>query len=94
MKNKFFVTITASDRGKFFTLHDFDIDLLISTSKIKDRKSPAIDAIVTQEEIEKLVKAGFSVKVKEEASKRQFKEKMTDNFKDWIKDMQERKEII
>jgi hypothetical protein len=93
MKNKFFVTITAPNREKFFTLHTFDVDLLIPTTKVKDRKSPTIDAILTQEEVKKLVEAGFSVDIKEDASKRQSQEKVSDNFKDWLKEMQDRKEI-
>lgn len=93
MKEKFFVTITASNREKFLTLHTYEMDLIVPTSKIGKRTS-TIDALLTQEDIEKLVKAGFSVKVKEEASKKsRAHEEVTENFQDWLRDMKERKEL-
>jgi len=68
--NRFFVKVIAADRTSLRRLQRFDFDLFQATSRQTQDKRATIDGLLTMDEIEKLVLAGYQVLVEEESSKR------------------------
>jgi len=68
--NRFFVKVLAPDTTSLRRLQRFDFDLFQATARQTQDKRATIDGLLTMDEIEKLVLAGYQVLVEEESSKR------------------------
>jgi hypothetical protein len=68
--NRYFVKVIASDATSLRRLQRFDFDLFQATARHSQDKRATIDGLLTMDEIEKLVLAGYQVLVEEESSKR------------------------
>lgn len=86
-QQRFFVTIIGKGRSALLTLAKYNLDLINSTTKTTKQKEFAIDALLTLEQVGKLVEYGYTVLVKEESSKLARARPQMVEFEDWIKAM-------
>jgi len=88
VEKRYFVTIIARDRESFLGLHDYDLDLVYGSARARDRKQPTIEALLTMEEVARLVEDGYRVMVEEESSKRARVRQIV-GFDRWLEEMRE-----
>ncbi len=88
MNKRYFATIIAQDRESFLRLHEYGLDLVHGSARTRDREQPVIEALLTMEEVARLVEDGYRVLVEEEASKRARARQIV-GFDRWLEEMGE-----
>lgn len=88
MNKRYFATINAHDRESLLRLHEYDLDLVHGSARTRDREQPTIEALLTMEEVARLVEDGYRVLVEEEASKRA-RARQTVGLDRWLEEMGE-----
>ena len=81
--NRYFVKVIAPDAVSLRRLQKFDFDLFHPTARQTEDKRATIDGLLTMEQIEKLVLAGYQVLVEEESSKRAHGQREILTFEEW-----------
>jgi hypothetical protein len=89
VQKRFFVTILAPDRAAFLRLDQYDFDLIHGTARMRNRAEPTIEALLTLEQVGRLVEDGYRVVVEEKASKRARARTQRVDFAQWLKGMEE-----
>jgi hypothetical protein len=69
MADRFFVKVFAAGKRQLLELQKFDVDLFQPTARATEAEA-VIEGLLTMDEVERLVKAGYRVLVEEESSKR------------------------
>ena len=87
MARRYFVTVLASDSRSLSELGGHGLDLFQATARRSAEGGSAIEGLVTMEEVERLVDAGYQVLVEEESSKRA-RATETVEFDEWLRDME------
>jgi hypothetical protein len=87
VNERYFVTIVASERASFLRLHEYDMDLIHGSARVVDREHPTIEALVTLEEVARLVRGGYRVLVEEESWKRARAVEQVVSFDRWLEEM-------
>ena len=85
---RFFVRITAQDRQAFLRLGDLDLDLIVPTAKPEGRR-PSIEALVGQDEIDRLEGLGYGVRVLDPDSKRSRAPSQVVELEEWRREMED-----
>src|SRR5215213_1516501 len=70
MPTRFFITVIAPTKQMLLNLAQFDLDLFQPTAKVSERQKFEIEGLMTLDEVERLVRAGYHVLVREEASQK------------------------
>lgn len=87
MARRYFVTVLSGDPLAVRELGTHGMDLFQATSRETPDGGSAIEGLVTTEEIEQLIDAGYRVVVEEEASKRA-RATQTVEFEQWLRDLE------
>jgi hypothetical protein len=84
---RFFTTIHAPDRASFLRLDQYDFDLVHGTARMR-KPDPTMEALLTLDEVARLVEDGYRVTVEEEASKRARARTQRIDFPEWLREME------
>ncbi|MDP8970339.1 MAG: hypothetical protein M3N52_07580 [Actinomycetota bacterium] len=87
MARRFFVKVFAPTRQALVGLQGFDLDLFAQTATETQGRC-AIDGLVTLQELERLVDAGYQVLVEEEASRRARAHREVSGLDDFVESME------
>lgn len=88
MGRRFFVKVYAPNRQALVGLQGFDLDLFAQTATETEGQC-AIDGLMTLEEVERLVDAGYRVLVEEEASRRARAHHEVSGLDDFVESMED-----
>lgn len=86
MNKRYFAMIIAQNRESFPRLHEYGLDLVHGSARTRDREQPIVEALLTMEEVARLVEDGYRVLVEKEASKRPGPDRswaLTDGSRKW-----------
>ena len=83
-ERRYFVTVVARSRQLLRDLSGEDLDLIQATAREIEEGRCTIEGLLTIEEVQRLVDAGYEVVVHEEASKRARAQTETIEFDQWL----------
>lgn len=93
MDPRYFARIFASDRRMLVRLGALDLDIVSHSAShavtADAQEQIAVEALVTMEEVQKLVDAGYAVLVEENADRRARAATEISTFDEWLKGMLE-----
>ena len=97
MDPRYFVRVFASDRQMLVWLGSLDLDIVSHTAAhttamgaaVGAAEQVAVEALVTLDEVQKLVDAGYAVLVEENADRRARAAREVSTFDEWLKGMLE-----
>ena len=84
---RYFVVIFARDRDAMRSLQEFDLDVFPQTAKQGDRDADfpiSIDGLLSMDEVERVVEAGYRVLIQEAAEKRARVGGKAAEFPEWL----------
>lgn len=85
MDRRYFVRIYAANRRALVDLQAYGYDLFRATSRELPESGPAVDGLLTLEQVERLVLDGYRVLIEEESSRRARARQEVSDFDDWLK---------
>lgn len=85
---RFFVKVLASSKRALVELQRFELDLFQATARQSD-EGYTIEGLLSMEEIERVVDAGYRVLVEEDESKRSRAQAEVSDFGSWLQGMQD-----
>lgn len=89
MNTRYFVTIFAPDSESALRLPDYGVDLVHGSARRIDDKGSSVEALVTLDEVSRLVDGGYRVLVEEESSKRARATSQVVGLERWLREMEE-----
>lgn len=84
---RFFTTISTDGKKGLRRLADYDIDLIVSSAAVEEEEAH-VEAILSFEEIERLVDAGYEVRVADPVERRANVSEFI-GFEEWLRGMEE-----
>ena len=85
---RFFVTVLAPTKQMLLKLTEFEVDVFQPTAKVNEHQEFEIEGLLNLHEVERLVRAGYRVLVREEASQRARAQTETAQFTEWLSGME------
>src|SRR5262249_11088677 len=83
---RFFVKVYAQSKRALLGLHKYELDLFQSTARATEDNRFNIDGLLTMEQIERLVRDGYSVLVEHHESHRSRAAHEVADFQEWLEE--------
>ncbi len=81
---RFFVKVYAQSKRALLDLHKYEFDLFQSTARATEDKRFHIDGLLTMEQVERLVRDGYSVLVEHHETRRSRAADEVAEFQQWL----------